>query len=100
VDVPYAIVRDTPSSWDDYRRLAVELGAELPSGLLIHVAGPTSEGVREIEIWRSQQDLERFERDRLRPALARITRLLRDPIVRELVVKHLVQESTDKGARQ
>jgi hypothetical protein len=86
----YAIVRDTPSSWEDYRRLAAELGDELPAGLVLHVAGRTGEGVRVIEVWRSRSALELFERDRLRPAEQRSPAPLRDPVVRALVIEHVL----------
>jgi hypothetical protein len=88
--VPHAIVRDTATSWEQYRQLIGELGEAVPRGLLIRAAGPTPEGVREIEVWRSRSDLERYERGRLARAAARTTRPLREPIVRELTVRHLV----------
>jgi hypothetical protein len=93
--VAHAIVRDTATSWEDYRGLAAELGEEVPEGLLIHVAGRTAEGVREIEVWVSRAALARFERERLRPAERRAPRPLRRPTVRELAVEHVLTKRED-----
>lgn len=41
-------------------------------GLLVHVAGPTPTGWRVIDVWESEADLERFQRERLLPAAAQI----------------------------
>ena len=79
---PYAIVRDTPASWEDYRLETADLREEPPEGLLIRVAGPTPEGVRVIEIWRSREELERFA---VRPGVT-----LGPATVRELAVAYLL----------
>jgi hypothetical protein len=93
--VAHALVRDTATSWEDYRRLAAELGDEVPDGLLIGVAGRTAEGVREIEVWASRDALVRYERDRLRPAERRAPRPLRRPTVRELTVERVRANKED-----
>ena len=36
----------------------------VPSGLLLHVAGPTDEGYRVIDVWATREDWERFRLDR------------------------------------
>jgi hypothetical protein len=56
----YATVRDVPASWDRYAILGRALTNPVPSGLLLHVAGPTDEGFRVIDIWESREDFERF----------------------------------------
>jgi hypothetical protein len=93
--VAHAVVRDTAESWEDYRRLAAELGGEVPEGLLIHVAGRTAEGVREIEVWVSREALARYERERLGPAEQRAPRPVRQPIVRELAVEHVLSKKEE-----
>ena len=92
----YAVVRDTPSSWEDYRLLSSELGTDLPDGLLIRVAGRTSEGVRAIEIWRNRDDLSRYEREQLRTARGRAPPPLAPETVRTLAVEHVVQRTNEK----
>jgi hypothetical protein len=40
-------------------------------GLIFHVAGPIGGGWRVIDVWESEADLERFQRERLAPAAAK-----------------------------
>lgn len=55
----YAVVHDVPASWDHYERLGQTLRDPVPTGLVVHVAGPTDEGFRVIEVWASREDWER-----------------------------------------
>ena len=41
-------------------------------GLVFHVAGPTATGWRVIDVWETEADLDRFQRERLGPAAAQI----------------------------
>ena len=68
--VAYAYVQDVAWSWEQYVRVAAALVEPLPDGLIAHVAGPTDEGVRVIDIWESEATWERFRAERLAPALA------------------------------
>jgi hypothetical protein len=86
--VLHAVVRDTPLSWADYRRLAEEDG-EPPDGLLIRLAGRTAEGVRVIEVWSSPTALEHYEASGARDR--RPDELLGRPTVRNLLVEHVVR---------
>ena len=81
--MPYAIVRDIPTNWEDYRQATLRSSRGVPRGLLIHVAGRTSEGVREIEVWSSHGDVARYERRRARHGDA-------TPTTRELDVELVV----------
>jgi hypothetical protein len=56
----YAVVHDVPASWEHYEPLGAALANPVPGGLLLHVAGPTDEGFRVIDIWASREDWERF----------------------------------------
>lgn len=89
----YAIVRDTPASWEDYRRVVAQLGDEPPEGLVLHVAGRTPEGVRVIEVWQSRTAYARFDRGRLRAAERRVPTPLRAPVVRTLAVSRAIRGS-------
>jgi hypothetical protein len=60
--VAYAVVHDVPASWADYLPLAAELRRARPRGLICHVAGPTDEGYRTIEVWESRRAFEAFVR--------------------------------------
>ena len=58
--MPYAVVQDVPASWDHYAQLAAVLGNPGPDGLILHVAGPTDEGYRTIEVWETRDAWRRF----------------------------------------
>lgn len=58
--MPYALVQDVAASWHRYDRFAASM-APPPEGLILHVAGPTDEGFRIIEVWESEADWERFK---------------------------------------
>jgi hypothetical protein len=55
----YALVQDVLASWEWYEPIARSLEGP-PPGLLLHVAGPTDEGFRIIEIWESEVTWQRF----------------------------------------
>jgi hypothetical protein len=59
----YAIVQDVPASWAHYEALA-DIGDHMPDGLMLHVAGPTDEGFRTIEIWETREAWERWQVER------------------------------------
>ncbi|MBI4460066.1 MAG: hypothetical protein HY648_08420 [Acidobacteria bacterium] len=46
----------------------LDLDKNPPSGANFHVAGFTGEALRVLDIWESQQDFERFQRERLNSA--------------------------------
>lgn len=85
----YALVEDVPASWEQYGAIARSVGP-VPPGLLLHVAGPTDEGFRIIEVWESEAACLRFSADH-EAALASV-----DPVVtartavRVLRVVHVV----------
>ena len=66
----YAFVQDVAASWDQYERVAAALMEPAPAGLILHLAGPTDEGFRTIEVWESEQAWEHFQAERLSPAIA------------------------------
>lgn len=66
----YALVQDVAASWQEYRHVTPALVEPAPAGLLLHAAGPTDEGVRIIDVWESEQHWQRFQTERLQPAVA------------------------------
>jgi hypothetical protein len=64
------LVQDVAASWRQYQPLIAMLIEPAPAGLVLHVAGPTDEGVRAIDIWKDEQAWQRFERERLRSVIA------------------------------
>jgi hypothetical protein len=85
----YALVEDVPASWEHYGAFARSVG-QVPPGLLLHVAGPTDEGFRIIEVWESEAAWLRFSAEHA-VALASV-----DPavsartVVRDLRAVHVV----------
>jgi hypothetical protein len=87
----YAFVQDVAASWDQYERVAAALMDPAPAGLILHVAGPTDEGFRTIEIWESEQAWEHFQGERLAPAIAALGGPARpEPTFRGLHPAHTV----------
>jgi hypothetical protein len=92
----YAFVQDIASSWEQYERVAARLTDPPPPGLLLHIAGPTDDGFRVIDIWDSEQAFNRFRSERLAPAIAALGGPARpEPTCRELHARHLVIGSID-----
>ncbi|MBA2331274.1 MAG: hypothetical protein H0V94_00590 [Actinobacteria bacterium] len=90
--MPYALVQDVASSWESYERVAAGLVEPAPDGLILHLAGPTDDGVRVIDVWETEEAWERFRTERLAPALAALGGPSRpEPTVRELRPAQLVR---------
>ena len=84
----YACVQDIASSWDYYACVAGTLLEPAPDGLIAHIAGPTDEGVRIIEIWDTEEAWERFRTERLAPTIAALEAPERsEPTFRSLHVR-------------
>ena len=81
-------MQDVASSWDQYERVTAPLMDPTPAGLILHVAGPTDEGFRTIEIWESETAWRQLGRGWIDSVL---DDLQMPPQVRELHVRDLVQ---------
>jgi hypothetical protein len=95
--MPYAVVQDIPASWEHYAPLAQAFRDPLPDGLILHVAGPTDEGFRTIEIWETRDAWQRFDADRLGPALP-LGVICARPALRELDAFAAIGRLTDHRA--
>jgi hypothetical protein len=84
----YALVEDVPASWERYQVIARSLG-RAPRGLLVHVAGPTDEGFRIIEVWESEADWLAFSTE-LEAALDAVEVVVTRTVVRDLLALHVV----------
>lgn len=91
----YAFVQDVAASWEQYERFSAALRVEAPAGLIAHVAGPTDEGFRMIDIWAgSEQEWRKFQHQigQTEPAgLARFT-------LRAFEIAHAVFPSPSQAA--
>ena len=56
---------------DQYDRVLerIELGGKMASGGRYHIAGPTDDGWRVVDVWDSQEDFDRFFQEKLGAAL-------------------------------
>ena len=64
--MPFGVLQEMPSvTEEEYRRVEKHLGPDRPPGLIAHVAGPTPEGWRIINIWESDAAYRRFTSERL-----------------------------------
>ena len=87
----YAFVQDVAASWEQYGRVAAALVEPAPVGLLLHVAGPTDEGFRTIDIWESEDAWGRFQAERVAPAIAALGGPARpEPTFRDVRARHVV----------
>jgi hypothetical protein len=104
--MPYAFVQDVAASWQLYQQLAGPLVEPPPAGLLLHVAGPTDEGFRIIDLWTSEQAWQAFQAERLAPAIAALGGPNRPaPTFRDLHSAHVVvgaqiEATPTEGAEQ
>ena len=66
-----AMMVDNPQgSQEVYEKIRAQLGLEKPAGGIFHVAGPSPKGGwRVIEVWESEEQADRFFRERFMPAL-------------------------------
>jgi hypothetical protein len=87
----YAYVQDVATSWEHYAQVTAALVDPPPAGLLVHVAGPTDEGVRIIDVWESEEAWEKFQAERLAPAIAALGGPARpEPTFRDVHPEHVV----------
>ena len=64
--MPFGVLQEMPGvREDEYRQVEKHLGPDRPPGLLAHVAGPTEDGWRIINIWDSEEAFRRFQSERL-----------------------------------
>ncbi|MDQ4027831.1 MAG: hypothetical protein M3214_07260 [Actinomycetota bacterium] len=70
----YACFYDVPADEQFYRRVMAEIGGDAPDGLVLHLVVKRDGGLRYTEVWKSQEDWERFRRERVAPALEKVFR--------------------------
>jgi hypothetical protein len=71
----YAWCQDMPGvAVEDYAALMANLsGAEREAaGLVVHVSGPVAGGFRIVNVWESKDAADRFHREVIQPAVARV----------------------------
>jgi hypothetical protein len=95
--VAYAFVQDIAASWQQYELTTAATMEPVPGGLILHVAGPTAEGFRIIDVWETDDAWHRFQAERLATAIAALGGPARpEPTFRDVQADHVVFG----GARQ
>ncbi|MDQ2982944.1 MAG: hypothetical protein M3R70_03325 [Actinomycetota bacterium] len=67
----WAFVDELPINREQYDKLDKEVGTEKPEGLIVHAAGESGSGIRIIDVWESKEHFQRFQSERLEPAMRR-----------------------------
>jgi hypothetical protein len=69
----YTFTQDVPIDATFYQRIAAGLGADPPSGLIVHLAIERPEGgLRYFDLWESKEHCDRFIEERLHPVVHRL----------------------------
>jgi hypothetical protein len=80
---------------EEHEALMREMGlagqpAAAAAGLIFHVSGPIPEGWRVLDVWESPEAAERFQRERLQPAVEKLGDL-RQPRVQVMPVHEMAR---------
>jgi hypothetical protein len=71
--MPYAFFYDVPGDEHMYGKVKDEIGEEQPKGLLVQLVVKRSEGgLRHFNVWESREDWERFQEERVQPAVTKV----------------------------
>ena len=70
--MPYACFYDVPGDERMYAQVRAEIGEEQPKGLILHMVIKREDGLRHFEVWESRQEWERFQQERVAPAVAKM----------------------------
>ena len=70
--MPYAVQYDVPANEQFYSTVKAEIGDERPEGLVVHLVVKRDAGLRHIGVWDSRENWERFQRERVEPAIGKV----------------------------
>jgi hypothetical protein len=70
--MPYSCYYDVPGDERMYAQVKAEIGEEQPKGLVLHMVIKRQDGLRHFEVWESRQQWERFQQERVAPAVAKM----------------------------
>jgi hypothetical protein len=69
----FACFYDVPGDENIYAKVKAEIGEEQAKGLLVQLVAKRKEGgLRHINVWESKEDWERFQEERVEPAVAKV----------------------------
>ena len=70
--MPYACFYDVPGGERMYAQVKAQIGEEQPKGLVLHLVVKREEGLRHFNVWESREEWERFQQERVAPAVAKV----------------------------
>lgn len=86
----YAFSIDVPIDSDVYTAIRDAVGPETPEGLMVHLVHRTDNGLRYIDVWRSEDDWKRFASGRLQSAVEGVAAQFGvqppEPLIQELTL--------------
>ena len=65
------LIQYAPSR-EAYEQLNAELGSTAPPGCIVHTASEVGGKVRVVDVWESEQHIDDFFRNKLRPAFVKL----------------------------
>lgn len=69
----YVFEQDVPITAAVHAQIMDRLGAEIPEGLLAHIALEQADGtLRYLDLWRSREECDRFTETRLHPVVGQV----------------------------
>lgn len=70
--MPYACFYDVPGDERTYAQVKAQIGEEQPKGLVLHLVVKREDGLRHFAVWESREEWERFQQERVAPAVAKM----------------------------
>jgi hypothetical protein len=67
--VTYAFYYDVPGDETMYQQVKDRLGPEVADGLNVHLVTKIDGGLRHLNVWRTAEDWQRYQRERVAPAV-------------------------------
>jgi hypothetical protein len=68
----YACFYDVPGNEAMYERVKTAIGEDRPEGLVLHLVVQSDIGLRHFGVWESKQQWERFQQERVAPAVRQV----------------------------
>jgi hypothetical protein len=68
----YAFVEDVPANTEIYGKIRAQLPADVPNGLLAHVAFEIDGGLRYVDVWETKEQWEAFREETLEPTVGKV----------------------------
>ncbi len=70
--MPIAFSQEMPITKEMYKKTSEAVGKDAPPGLIVHLAFETDRGMRFIDVWESEAQLDQFREQRLRPIVDKV----------------------------